>query len=527
MLVDDEILIRESIRDSIDWKKEGFLYCGDAPDGELALPLIEEQTPDILLTDIKMPFMDGLELTSVVRQRFPETKIIVLSGHDDFHYAQTALRLGVEDYCLKPISAVELIQMLHAVSAKIDEEHRLRQKKTYTPEKLFADLCGGLINTGAAIEAAAQLDLQLIAPYYATVILSFVPSILDESEFSHSQVKAAELLLESTLIEYPELNYFRRSRTETVIILKNSHPDQISARVDDLIRVLEQRNAHFDLQLSVSCGGVHERLQGIHLSFQEAEDDRMIKKLSRQNKEALIQASIDHSPDSVLLDRNRLIDFLKLGNSQEAPGFIHQFADGLHKISWNSMYAYYLINDITLELVQTAKLTFRSDGNQAKMIQELQMKIRNIANAEECQDYFLGVFERLWIWRSEGSDKYGELIEKVKLYIRENYHNDQLSLHETSKQIGVSSSHLSKVFSQETGQTMTEYLTATRIGRAKEMLKTTRCKTFEIAFQVGYSDQHYFSNLFKKVTGMTPMEYRKHGSASVPVGTIAKGGQHL
>lgn len=522
VLVDDEILIRESIRETIDWNKEGFIYCGDAPDGELALPLIEEQAPHILITDIKMPFMDGLELTSVVRQRFPDTKIIILSGYDDFHYAQSALRLGVEDYCLKPFSAAELIQMLHTVSAKIDQERRLKQKITYTTDKLYADLCGGLITTGAAIEAAAQLDLQIVAPYYATVILSIIPPFLEESE----KVQAAELLLTSTLTEYSDISYFRRSRTETVLILKDSHPDLLSARIDKLVHDLNHNNTPFGLQLSVSCGGVHERLQGIHLSFQEAEDDRMIKKLSRQNKEALFQASIDRSPDTVLLDRNSLIHFLKLGNPVEAPHFIAQFSEGLNKMSWNSMYAYYLINDITLELVQTAKQTFRSDGNQAELIQELQKKIRSIASAEECLDYFLGLYKRLWVWRSAGSDKYGELIEKVKLHIQENYHNDQLSLHDISTQIGVSSSHLSKVFSQETGQTMTEYLTATRIGKAKELLKTTRCKTFEIAYQVGYSDQHYFSNLFKKVTGMTPMEYRKHGSTGVPAEIIAKGGPH-
>ncbi|WP_138493572.1 response regulator [Paenibacillus pinistramenti] len=525
VLVDDEILIRESIRDSIDWGKEGFLYSGDAPDGELALPLIEEQAPDILITDIKMPFMNGLELTSIVRQKYPDIRIIVLSGHDDFHYAQTALRLGVEDYCLKPVSAAELIQMLKTVSAKMDEEHRRKQKNTFTPDKLYADLCGGLIGTGAAVEAAAQLGLQLMAPYYAALILSVVPSALNESEIAQSQVQAAELLLANELTRYPELSHFRRSRTETVVLLKDSHPDQIAAKIEMLISGLEQTAPPFGLQLSVSRGGIHERLQGIHLSFQEAENERMLKMLARQNKEALIQASIDHSPDSVLLDRNRLIDFLKLGTPQEAPGFIRQFAAGLHKVSWNSMYAYYLINDITLELVQTAKRTFRSDGNQAELIQELQKKIRRISNVEECLDYWLEVLEQLWVWRSEGSDKYGELIERVRLYIRENYHDDQLSLHEIAKQIGVSSSHLSKVFSQETGQTMTEYLTAARIGRAKELLKTTRCKTFEIAYQVGYSDQHYFSNLFKKVTGMTPMEYRKHGHTGEPAVTIAKGGQ--
>ncbi|WP_159067682.1 response regulator, partial [Paenibacillus ihuae] len=172
MLVDDEILIRESIRECVDWEKEGFIYCGDAPDGELALPLIEQQLPDILITDIKMPFMDGLELSSVVRQRLPQIKIIILSGHNDFQYAQTALRLGVEDYCLKPFSSADLIQLLHAVSVRIDEEQRLKRRYAYTPEKLFADLCGGLIGTAAAIEAADQLELQLTAPYYAVAILS-------------------------------------------------------------------------------------------------------------------------------------------------------------------------------------------------------------------------------------------------------------------------------------------------------------------------------------------------------------------
>lgn len=142
MLVDDEILIRENIRQCIDWEKEGFLYCGDAPDGELALPIIEDQLPDILITDIRMPFMNGLELSSVVRQQFPKMKIIILSGHDDFQYAQAALRLGVEDYCLKPFSAADLLELLHNVSARIDEELRMQQKYAYTAENLFADLCG-------------------------------------------------------------------------------------------------------------------------------------------------------------------------------------------------------------------------------------------------------------------------------------------------------------------------------------------------------------------------------------------------
>lgn len=143
MIVDDEIGIRENIRNSVQWEKEGFHYCGDAPDGELALPLIEEWAPDILITDIKMPFMNGLELASIIRAQKPHIKIIIMSGHDEFSYAQEAIRLGVTEYCLKPVSATELLQILHEVSQKMDEEEQRLTSLTMTKEKLLADLCGG------------------------------------------------------------------------------------------------------------------------------------------------------------------------------------------------------------------------------------------------------------------------------------------------------------------------------------------------------------------------------------------------
>lgn len=118
MLVDDEILTRESIRNCVDWKSNGFIYCGDAADGEMALPLIEEWSPQIVITDIKMPFMDGLELASIVRKAYPHIKIIILSGHDEFHYAQQALRIGVEDYCLKPVGSTDLIELLQKLASR-------------------------------------------------------------------------------------------------------------------------------------------------------------------------------------------------------------------------------------------------------------------------------------------------------------------------------------------------------------------------------------------------------------------------
>ena len=127
-LVEDECVVREGLRDCIDWTRYGFEFCGDAPDGELALPQIRKLRPDILITDIKMPFMDGLALSKLVCAELPETKIILISGHNDFEFAQEAIEIGVEQYLLKPVTKVSLLKTLEDVSRKIDEE---QEQKAY------------------------------------------------------------------------------------------------------------------------------------------------------------------------------------------------------------------------------------------------------------------------------------------------------------------------------------------------------------------------------------------------------------
>ncbi|MBT2291881.1 response regulator [Paenibacillus albidus] len=512
MLVDDEILIRENIRDSVNWEKEGFIYCGDASDGELALPLIEQWMPDILITDIKMPFMDGLELSAAVRQRMPEIKIIILSGYDDFHYAQAALRLGVEDYCLKPVSSADLIQLLHAAGKRIDEERQMKHRHSYTREKLLADLLGGLIGTAAAIEAAAQLSLPLIARYYAVAVFELHSEPAGTGKEATASREMEKRLVER-LEEITDSFSYKRSRTETILLLKGLELEGLHEKLEACCTTIQQElEGLSNVELSIGLGGIHERLQGVRASYLEAEKELMWKRISRQNKSNLWEFTYNPSMETVLIDRNELIEFLKIGTSKEARTFIRQNAAGLESINWETLYGYYLINDLTLELVRAAKQSFQSSQDPEELIKEMQLQIRKIANVQDSQDYLYQLLERLWKWRVEGADKYGELIGKVKRHIRENYENDQLSLQEISRRIGVSPSHLSKVFSQETGQTMTEFLTETRIKKAMELLKTTRSKTFEIAFQVGYNDQHYFSNLFKKIIGMTPREFRRQGS---------------
>lgn len=521
MIVDDEIGIRENIRNCVDWEKEGFHYCGDAPDGELALPLIDEWAPDILITDIKMPFMNGLELTSIVRTQKPDIKIIIMSGHDEFSYAQEAIRLGVTDYCLKPISAAELIQILHKVSQKIDEEQQRMTSQTITKEKLLADLCGGLICTTDAIESAKRLSLSLSARFYTIAILDVQPR--EASQDSESRMNKILHILEEARDPHVELLPYIRSRTELVLLLKCSSDDSISIYLEQLRGQVRLELEHeFKCNIILGIGSTQERLQGIHISYLEADEDKYITRLTHQNKASLREINLDEKMN-LFLDRNRFLEFLKIGSPSERDHFVREFAAPLQSIDWkSSLYGFYLLNDLTLESFRMASQLFRMGAHSDENITCLQQTIQQITCWEECVQYLCSLLNQLWQRRAESSGKYSDVIDQVKAYVSHQYNNDQVSLKTISAHVRISPSHLSKIFSQETGQTITEYLTQIRIGKAKELLKTTSNKTFEIAYKVGYNDSHYFSNIFKKTTGFTPREYRAQGSEELQVRPLNK-----
>ncbi|MGO4110869.1 response regulator [Paenibacillus sp. YAF4_2] len=507
MIVDDEILIRENIRNCVDWTKEGFIYCGDASDGEVALPLIEEYQPDILITDIKMPFMDGLELTAIVRKQMPNMKVIIMSGHDEFRYAQDAIRLGVEDYCLKPISASELIQILQKVSAKIDEEQKRQKSQSITKERLLADLCGGLIGTSEAIESAKELNVSLSSRFYAVATLD----IRCKDSADSMTITSIRNELERQLAPLVECLSFFRSRTELVCILKGNTADDIASELKAVSgKIRTELENQFGVEIYTGIGSLQERIQGIHFSYLEAEEDKYMNRLTELNKATLSEF---HVSVDIVLDRHLFLEFLKIGVPAQRDSFVREFAVELKQLNWKaSPYGFYLLNDLTLEAYRVAKQSFRTGVDPSGSIGCLQQEIKKIATWEDCCEYLCNLYQELWQWRAESSDKYGDVINQVKEYVMSQYNNEQLSLKVIANHVRISPSHLSKVFSQETGQTLTEYLTQIRIGKAMELLKTTRSKSFEIAFEVGYNDPHYFSNLFKKMTGMTPKEYRNQGA---------------
>ncbi|MBP3950872.1 response regulator transcription factor [Bacillus suaedae] len=503
-LIDDEKVIRQGIASSIEWQKEGFIYCGDAQDGELALPLIEKHQPDIVITDIKMPFMDGLQLSRVLRENMPWIKIIILSGHDEFEYAQEAVRIQVSEYCLKPLDSADLLSILHKVSLQIDEELKAKQQLnelknqalkhvSISQNNFLQELCEGIHTAADAIKLASQLKLELASSHYYLLIIEWVRKNIDLTNWIQEN--------------YSCLTY-NRNENESIYIMKGNSKQQL----ENESKAIREKLLLESGSLIFGFGKIKNRIQGIAESFEEA--------TTMKNHSAPIDSGItmknptligNINSDLHLINRNELIFFLKYGQSDRLADFCKKYSSYLESTAILTPFIiYYFIMDFTITVLQYVK---EQDSPSSKIIEEIsliEMKAGSINEYSEILEYMESVLHLYLQYRNQTNSKFSSIIQQVKDYVEEQYSDSSLSLQLIAKKVNVSASYLSHMFSQETGETLIEYLTKTRIERAKELLKTTNDKTFEIAHKVGYSDSHYFCHSFKKMTGMTTKQFRLH-----------------
>ncbi|GIP20633.1 response regulator [Paenibacillus sp. J22TS3] len=510
-LVDDEILVREGIRDRIDWESEGFVFSGDAPDGEMALPLIERIAPDIVVTDIKMPFMDGIQLSKILKERMPAVKIIILSGHDEFTYAREALRIGVEEYCLKPLSSAELLTSLHRVSYKIDSERRDKRKLEelqlrasvnidFMREQMLIDLCTGSIPTADAIQMAEEFGIPLISGFYLVTLLEFEAK--HEEDSSSIFNIEHDPLFQSISLEYSDHLHVKRNKKQHAWILKGDNPAQLESLAEKLIRDIKQLEEKLSCTIYTGIGSVKSRVQEISISFSEADQKKsyqhFLRKRPINSKE--LQGIISYK-------RSKLNDFLEGGDSSKIEEFVLSYMqDEGH--SHNTLYSHYMIMDM---IISATQFIHESGGDVNAFISELESveeSLQELFSLEEMRRTASFILRLVFQYRDRIKNKYSDIISKAKDYIDNHFDNPDISLQSVAAYVNVSPNHFSSIFSNAVGQTFIDYLIRTRIKRAMKLLKTTSAKSYEIATMVGYNDPHYFNSVFKKITGVTTKVYR-------------------
>lgn len=510
-LVEDEIVAREGIRDNIDWTSLGFVFCGEASDGEVALPQLETIQPDVLITDIKMPFMDGLQLSKIVRERVPAVKIIILSGHDEFEYAQEAVKLGVTEYLLKPIGVNDLQDVLKKIVGQLDREReekenlrrlkaQIEDNRAAVREQFLLRLVTGSLSAVEAVEQSQQLEMDIIAPFYVVLVIKFTLPHTTE-QFNYLAYQQVRRMIAGLLANNPDVFVVKKDLEELILIIKGHRTDTLTQEANFLAGLINNEVAQkSQCRLTVGRGQVKNRLGDLATSFTEAQinlkDD---KTASQADKDELIK-----------LNKVALEKYLAFGNLDEFDTFFELYIKPLSQATRGS---HLIKNYIFVDLVlTTARFVHHLGGNVDQVIPEIndiETRLMNITSINQVKAETEKMFTSAIAFRN-GQNQAVLLIEQVKEFINTNFSNADLSLTEVANQVNLSSSYLSTLFSQETGQTFKEYLTGVRIDQSKQLLRTTMLKSVEIAEQVGYNDPHYFSTVFKKSTGLSPRKFRLH-----------------
>lgn len=534
-LVEDEMVIRRGIKNSIDWEKEGYIFCGEASDGELAYPMIIKEKPDILITDIRMPFMDGLELCKLVKEELPNIKILILSGYDEFDYAKEAIRLGVTEYLLKPISSGKLLEALNGVSESIRREkedkdlvrkymEEMRENTEHEKQKFFEQMIAGNLSMADALETGKKYEMNLSAGMYNLLLFRF--TLGEENRKSGELLEEAEYAIKKLTERLEYVFEFQRDVEGWAFLLMADNEEQMSERVKELSKDLEEIMKNYST--ITYFGGIGQpvaRLRELEESFREAERAlaaRFTMELNRiisvedirmaQNVDTLDDIEIT-SFGEIEKTRTMLEKFLNNGAEDEIDEFVDVYINELPEENLKSvLMRQYIIMDAYIVMMSFCEKIEGIEGEMQAQSEELKNSMKTIQTLEEIKNYIRMLLKKIIGVRDTISGRrYSDIIEIAKDQIRKTYMSDEVSLNTIAAEVGMSPSYFSSIFSKEMGKTFVEYLTEIRMDRAKELLMCSSMKTSEIGYEVGYKDPHYFSYIFKKTQNCTPKEFRARG----------------
>ena len=538
-LAEDEVVVRETIKRMIPWEELGFELVGEAADGEMALPLLIRQQPDLLITDIKMPFMDGLTLARLAKKEIPGLKVVILSGYDDFNYAKQAIGIGVEDYLLKPITKNALIERLSEIRSRY--EHEKTQKEYYekfqremqayeknSSRDFFEALVGGSMDMMEVYKRAEKLGLDIVAEAYKILIFTMN---CDEDfsgqrdEYSSWEAESLELL-ENFFAGHSSAMLFRSNIFSYGVLLKGQREtieENTRACVDEIRKILSRQDGRREWFLAV--GQSVDRLSQIQKSYHTASRAFSQRYLYDENilyydeMETMEhpggQAETEDNAYLQKVDVNALNPailqkFLSNGLQEETENFVKDYFYAIGQEPMESLvFRNYVILNVRFSVISFIK-GLGCDTNEMESADTEEVLAESGKNMESAIAYAKKMISQAIEIRDQNSGNKNRSILKTAVdFIDSHYMDEEISLNTVANVANVSSNHFSALFSQNMGQTFIEYLTTLRMNKAKELLRCTGMRSSEIAGEIGYKDAHYFSYLFKKTQGMTPSDYRK------------------
>ena len=520
-VVDDEIVIREGLRNNFRWEDNGFSLVGEAPDGEIALPMIRDERPDILITDIRMPFMDGIALCREVRRVMPWMQIVILSGFDSFEYAKQAITLGVQEYLLKPISSDELKRVLERLSERIEKERtertdleKLRQQMV-TGKLLVRDQ----IVSNAIMNGITEAEGDKICAQMRSFGINLISACYTVIEFRASEGTGQYADMHATLMQVLERScetVFMCSGDSflNALVLGDSEKD-IEERAYSFARsALDELDRAGYPDVRATIGETVNNFCDISSSYKSARHTRHVVENYRQPlRMRRITGARDvrepHRSEAHSMEIQPLYDRMKYADLGDFKDQLMEYVDWLKAVSaYIPLDGGYLRSEV---LLTAFRIIQEAGGDPQKVLDQKWLDDGGLGGDDLEGDISdaLAILHRAIKFRdSRGNVKGNPAVNKARQYLEQNFTNPNLTFQDVVDHVAMSSSHFSTLFSQTTGVTFTKYLINLRMRKARELLFNTSMRSSEIAYAVGYNDPHYFSYLFKKNTGVTPSEFR-------------------
>ncbi len=525
ILVDDEEEVRKGIIRKIDWNRLGFEVVGDAENGAEALEKIEQQEPEVVMTDIRMPFMDGLTLTEKIRQKYPSMKVLIFSGFDDFEYAQQAIKLNVTEYILKPVNVEELSEILTRVKKNLDEEICQRRDAALLRESYKKSLpilrtvfLNDLVH-GSCISETTEENLKeygvdiLHAKKWLTALIHVETENLDRPDALQKELIPISVhqIAEDHLKTYCRFVIFKSTEGLALIAAIDENQSQTEL-LDRLGDICKECRRVLDVTVTIAVGHSCQDLSELGRVYQSSVDALGYKTIVGVGQTIYIndvepvsrgQLNFDNA------DENDYMTSVKFGPEEKIRDTVKKLMDRMDDAKVHArqqqLYMLSLFNCVT-RLLQQYELSAREIFDTEETYLDLPAAI---GKPEEFGSWILDVSLRIHEALKRVRDNTTKkVILEAKQYIECHYQDPSLSVEMICRKLHMSPAYFSTMFRKETGQTYITYLTEVRLKKAVELLNETDDKTYVIAQKVGYQEQNYFSYVFKKRFGISPTKYR-------------------
>ncbi len=508
---------------AVDWKAHGYEMCGEADDGEVSFPMISSLKPDIVITDVDMPYVDGLELGKLIKKNMPEIEVIILTDNNKFECAKEAINSGFFGYLVKPVSEEELFGIIDSAAVEIENKRKeLRLREEYNKRRetdihskklaLFKSIFTESKPVAKIIETAAELGITLSSMWYSVSVIIF--------KYTGD---AGEAVVEAVSVMGTEMGcivfdiYFDNKAivfcADSIEELNNMQ-NEFFAKFRAFMK--ENNNVRYYGGAGTPAGRISELSESLRKAEQALAHSCIIgDNLILNSEDARHSIYLKREERSIRdinakeIDRTYIQEFLRFGSKENTEEFVYELLDsfGEDALELNIFRQYVLVGIYFCvgDFLESIKLD-RNDIEAPDTVAD------TMRSRDSVTKYVIKIINHALKLREEASGgRYSDIVNEAMRYIEKNYADEKLSLNLLASHVNFSPNHLSMIFSQQTGHTFIKYLTDFRMNKAKELLMYTSKRSSEISMEVGYRDPHYFSYLFKKTQGMTPTQYRGSG----------------